>query len=159
MDLMAIDPGDRYVGMALFTHHDDGWQCTWAQTWDDRAEFLRYLADTVQNSDVDRLVVVFERFILEPARASALAGTELETSQLIGAIRWIVETEGPALVGQTNKIKAPTRALLRHLGVTSVAKRLKTHGDHAFDAELHGWHYVLKALGQQPSRSALRGAP
>jgi len=153
--MLAVDPGGVHVGLALFRRDPAGvWRCTWAgEATPD--EFADALAQTVATGSLD--VLVYERFIVEPARASALAGSELETSQLIGVIRWLVRHSGepdrwPAgrieLVGQTNKIKRATRAVLKNRHVKSTAKLLGVRGDHATDAELHGYHHIIKTLGE-----------
>lgn len=46
------------------------------------------------------------------------------------------------LVGQGADIKKPTAGVLKSKKMKSTAKRLKA-GGHCFDAELHGWHYIL----------------
>lgn len=147
--LLAVDPGDKHVGVALFK--SDPWSCVDALEMDPPG-FLVWLANGMLHGTFD--IVVYERFILEAARAPMLVGSELETSQMIGAIKWIFEqcstnnawpNYQPVLVGQTNKIKAPTRGVLRSRGIKSTAKRLKA-GSHAADAEIHGWHYILHTL-------------
>lgn len=152
--IVSIDPGDIHVGVATWVYgaidqdeNDqdvDGWICEYAFETQP-VPFLRALQVACGSGMID--TVVFERFVLEPTRAPMLVGTDLETAQMIGAIKFAVNGRAE-LVGQTNKIKIPTRSLLRSSGVKSVAKRLKA-GGHAFDAELHGAHYIIKTLGQE----------
>lgn len=51
---------------------------------------------------------------------------------------------------QPADIKNPTRGILRRKGIKSVAKPIsrELYGgrDHVVDAELHGWHYILRVL-------------
>lgn len=58
-------------------------------------------------------------------------------------------------VGQVADIKKPVTGILRHKKIKSVGKVAKKEnpgwGDHCVDAELHGWYYILKTLGEEPS--------
>lgn len=139
---MAIDPGDLHQGVALFHRYKKGWRCSVA--FETRAWDLMHLISIM--GAVDGLdVVVYERFVLEPKRAPMLTGTDLETSQVIGAIKYQAGLHGIPIVGQTNKIKVPTKSILRARGIKSRAKKLGV-GGHAADAELHGYHYLLRTL-------------
>jgi hypothetical protein len=106
---------------------------------------LRALQVAVGSGTVQ--TVVFERFVLEPERVQASVGSDMLTSQMIGAIKFAVNGRCE-IVGQTNQIKNPTRSVLRSRGIKSVAKRNKA-GGHAFDAELHGAYHVIRTLGQE----------
>lgn len=59
------------------------------------------------------------------------------------------------IVGQMADIKKPTTGILRHKKIKSVGKVRKAEnkgwGDHCVDAELHGWHHILKTLGGDPA--------
>jgi hypothetical protein len=88
--LIAIDPGDRYVGVAFFTEDPDeehGWYCADAQEFDPR-EFEDGFAESIVNNEYD--YVVIERFRLYKDKAMLQTGSEFETSQLIGALKFIV---------------------------------------------------------------------
>jgi hypothetical protein len=152
--MVSIDPGDIHVGVAVWDegtvahdeedHDVDAWICQ--DAFETRpVPFLRALQVAVGSGAVQ--TVVFERFVLEPERVQASVGSDMLTSQMIGAIKFAVNGRCE-VIGQTNQIKNPTRSVLRRRGVKSVAKRNKA-GGHAFDAELHGAHYIIRTLGQE----------
>lgn len=186
--LVAVDPGDRWTGVAFFTNDPDpftreplGWRCQGAVEMG-REEFEDSLSETLEDSDLDFLV--YERFRLYGDKAGAQTGSEFDTSQIIGVIKWLVRThnahaaeheaadktghvilpcEAPGgahheprvwrpttLAGQMADIKKPTRGILNHRGIKSVARPIAVKQyegrDHIMDAELHGWHYILNRL-------------
>lgn len=112
--LLAIDPGDVHVGMALFTKdrtdQDTGygpWRCRTAyeRGW---ADGLDEVAMLMIDGLLDHLVV--ERFQLYPDLAQEQAGSDMLTSQWIGAATWLVH--------------ANEDHLLRHRKARDLAKRL-----------------------------------
>lgn len=182
-NLLAIDPGDVHVGIAFFAteapdpwtgkpEHGD-WECTDTQELAPM-DFADALGETLLAGELE--TVVFERFRLYADLAAEQVGSEFETSQLIGVIKYLVrlnnnhvakhhqvnniegrylpcEMQGGGcarglkmrhvvLVGQQADIKKPTQGILRKRQIKSTAKRLKA-GGHCFDAELHGWYYIL----------------
>ena len=151
--MISVDPGEIHVGVAVWDservqttadyEYGDRWVCQDAFETSP-VPFLRALQIAVGSGIVQ--TVVFERFVLQPTGASACLGTDMETSQMIGAI--FLSVNGRCtLVGQVNSIKIPTRSVLKARKLRSVAKRLKA-GGHAFDAELHGSYFILHTLGQ-----------
>jgi hypothetical protein len=144
--MVSIDPGDIHVGVAVW--EDIGspgftWVCQ--DAFETRpVPFLRALQVAVGSGIVQ--TVVFERFVLEPERVQASVGSDMLTSQMIGAIKFAVNGRCE-VIGQTNQIKNPTRSVLRRRGIKSMAKRNKA-GGHAFDAELHGAHHIIRTLGE-----------
>lgn len=152
MKLLAIDPGHVHVGMALF---EDG-VCTnaWEMTPVVALEYVRVnLAEQLLD------VLVIEEFRLYPWMAKQQSFDDLPTVQLIGALKYLWATCGATvfhrqgedgeqtcvLAMQPATIKEPTRNVLRGRKIKSLAKKLKV-GGHAADAELHGYHYVLRML-------------
>lgn len=86
--LIAVDPGDRWTGVAFFTHRPDGeWFCQDAQEFDAMA-FADALAETLLDDEVD--ILVYERFRLYGDKAAEQTGSEFETSQLIGIVKYLV---------------------------------------------------------------------
>src|SRR5699024_12222297 len=85
-------------------------------------------------------------------KAQQQVGSDLETVQLIGVIRYLVERDEPdwpfapvQLFKQPASIKKATKAILGRKKVVSVAKRLRMDPDgHAFDADLHGYHLLVQ---------------
>lgn len=140
--IVAIDPGDIHQGVAIGQYGKKGWRCTVAL--ETRPfDLLVTLSNACASGFLE--AIIFERFILD-GRAQAQIGSEMETSQMIGAIKYI-GASGVPVVGQTNKIMKPTRAVLKARGIKSRAKQLKV-GVHAADAELHMYHYLIKGLEQ-----------
>lgn len=143
MRLLAIDPGDVHCGMALF-HGDRGCQQAWEL---DPPGCLRYVRGSLEDGELD--VLIIEKFVLYPWKAQEQAYSQMLTCQLIGALKaawawWGGECE---LVEQGATIKKPTVGVLRSRKVASKAKQSKA-GGHAFDAELHGYYYLLKGKDQ-----------
>lgn len=128
----AIDPGDAHVGVARF----DGDQCTWAEEYDPTSA-MRYLAEHLPGADV----LVVERYQLYPHLAQKQQGSDMRTSQMIGALKWLAWTLDVPVVIQQAALKKPTEALIRH---RNIQRRSKGPGDHAKDAETHGYTYLWK---------------
>jgi hypothetical protein len=142
--LVAIDPGEIHVGVALFL----GERCY--DTYEvDPPELYRRLEAWLASGAMDVLVV--ELFQLYEDKAMAQVGSEFGTCECIGVIKYLwgrwgavgKEGEGPELVVQPAGIKEATTRVLRAKKVVSLA-RSRRAGGHAFDAELHGYHYVMR---------------
>lgn len=153
MTLVAVDPGGVHVGVATFEKRTAGWACTWAGEMTP-VLFEDWLTDKLAAGEIEALVV--EEWKLFADKAAQQVGSHMETSQLIGSIKYICRKVAPkwpsvqfSLVWQSPNIKIPTRSVLRARGVKSTAKQLKVSGDHASDAELHGYHYIMRTLNDQ----------
>lgn len=187
-DLIAIDPGDRWTGVAFFNRDEDGnWYCADAQEFDP-PEFEDALAQTILDYgdyvDTEPPIIVYEKWRLYADHAKEKTGSEFPTSQHIGVIKFLVrihndhvlrheaaevagkmltcELEGGAcadprhrpkpitIVKQPADIKKPTAGILRKKKIKSVAKPIAreqySNRDHVVDAELHGWHHILRTL-------------
>lgn len=146
---LAIDPGDVHVGLAEFQQIDGVWYCIWAgeKTPD---EFLEWYHEGLM---LRRWVhVVIESWKLFPQAAPVYVGSDMPTSRLIGAIRalarFVPKDEGwfdgnVMTTLQDPQIKIPTRGYLKRRKLRSVAKILGIPLDHASDAELHGYKYLI----------------
>lgn len=132
--MISIDPGGAHVGWARFDHG----QCTQVRELTP-AGSVRWAREQFADHDV----VVIESFILYPHLAREQIGSDMPTSQLIGVLRYIANTNGCMVRLQPASIKKPTLSLLRHRGVElrSVKQRV---GGHAKDAETHGYHYLIR---------------
>jgi hypothetical protein len=156
--MIAIDPGEEHVGLAEFQRmppdawrKEHEWMCTWA------GEMLPGAALEWVTGHLPLLsVVVYETWQIYPDKAATLIGSQCETAQFIGALKWIVlgfnkhslffpdTPPHPGFVGlieQPAAIQIPTRSLLKQAGRKSMAKRIKA-GEHAMSAELHGWCFL-----------------
>lgn len=155
--LVAVDPGGVHVGVAVFGKNVKGWEPLWA-TEMAPVEFEDWYSAHCIHGEID--ITVVEEWRLFPGTSSTQHGSDMPTSQLIGAIKYIHRNTAhiptrdfgrehtPILAFQTPKIKKPTRAKLRARQLPSAAKVLKVPGDHALDAELHGYHYLMETAGE-----------
>lgn len=131
----AIDPGDVHVGVALFR----GRQCMWAKEFTPE-RVLKHLETHLAGSEV----LVIERFQLYPHLAQTQAGSDMLTSQLIGALRLLACQLNVPVVIQQAALKTPTENAITKRGIA----RLSTgKGDHAKDAETHGYAYLFRRSG------------
>jgi hypothetical protein len=94
-DLIAIDPGDVYCGVAFFKQFSDGWACVDAVEFDPD-EFDDSLAETVLTPDsppgTPPLIIVFEKWRLYADHAMEKTGDEFLATQHIGVIKFIART-------------------------------------------------------------------
>jgi len=148
--MLAIDPGDVHVGLAQFRRDKKGrWGCVWAGEMTP-PEFLDWLAKGLRVRAWDQIVL--ESWHLFPSAAPVYVGSDMPTSRLIGAIHAMVAyvtpeswlNPPPPIEMQDPQIKVPTRSMLRRRKLHSMAKHLGVSGDHASDAELHGFHYLIR---------------
>lgn len=144
--IVSIDPGDKHVGIALggATGCYDCWETN-------PADALRWLRGALEQDSVD--VVLYEGFRLYAAQAAKLINSEMETCQMIGAIKacwgWFARPH-VTLATQPASIQKPTIAILRAKKVVSTAKSRKA-GPHALSAELHLRYYQAHLGSMAPA--------
>lgn len=89
-ELIAIDPGDKHVGVAFFSTDDDGaWYCQDAQQIE-HDDFIDGLAEMILMDREAPPIVVYEKFRLYADKAELQTGSEFLTSQMIGVIKYLV---------------------------------------------------------------------
>ena len=147
--VIAIDPGATHNGVALFTismNPETGLpecDCTFTTEHTPEGLFdnLKVWGAMRGNPKGSFDVMVVEKFVLYPEKAASLAYSELRTVEVIGVLRERCRQEGVAFVTQPASIKKATEGQLRARGI-----KLKSRGsgNHAHDAELHGYHYWLR---------------
>lgn len=148
---LAVDPGDVHVGLAEFTRFEVNgpWICTWAAEMDP-VHFLPWFVERLRQDRWEHVVV--EEWRLFPQAAPMYVGSDMPTSRLIGAIHALaafIPDDGawfddPVHVWlQSPQIKTPTRGWLRKRKMQSVAGILRVTADHARDAELHGYKWLI----------------
>lgn len=139
MSFVAIDPGEIHVGWAEFINNRGEFYCETAEeiTPDELLQRLR------NGSGYNWQEVVIENFTVYPHTATALIGTDLATSRLIGRVEEICHTQGVVLIKQPAHILRTTAELLKFKRLPLVSRG---HGGHARDAELHGWYRVLEGV-------------
>ena len=137
MAVIAVDPGDVHCGMAEGITKTNGQFLVvraWEATPDECAD---YVAGWLLSGELEALVV--ERFSLYADKATQQIGSEFETAQLIGVLKYLVRVAGNAkLAMQGADIKRSMRAQLKARKI----ELLPAEADHARDAQLHLWHYV-----------------
>lgn len=152
--LVAIDPGGVHVGVATFVGRNKKWECTDAFELNPEG-WVRLYTELLTSSLFPHHLVV-EEFRLYGHLALEQTGSSMDTSQLIGWTRFatmlhndpLPEAKMTVVAQQPAQIKKPAQAVLRSKGIRSMARRKKA-GGHAFDAELHGWFYILGFLKQE----------
>lgn len=157
--MVSIDPGGAHCGVALFISKDGllsapeaDWHChaTWETTPADCLLLVRALLHTEWDSSEVEAELLVERFALYAEEAMSLVGSEMETSQVIGVLKYLHAWYGhPGVrwVQQPASIQGPTKKILRAKGITSVSKKTKA-GPHALSAELHGWYRLMRGRQQ-----------
>lgn len=141
MKRLAIDPGDIHVGYAY-----DGRGDVIADEWTPR-EACENITIMMTRNEIDELII--EEFILYEKDIRKQAWSKLQTSQLIGALKWIAEMFQIPVVEQSATIKKPTRAQMRARGIKHVGTVI-----HAKDAELHLHYRVLRRRVEECRQSS-----
>jgi hypothetical protein len=131
MNILAVDPGDKHVGTALWRFDRPAIR---AKEYD-ATEWLPIFSCLIRRVDV----VIIEEFRLYACKAAAQSGSPMATAEMIGAMKWIAWSAPVPVVMQPASIKKPTerQALARGL-VCNVKSR------HAADAWLHLVYYLLR---------------
>lgn len=144
MRVIAVDPGDKHVGVASWS--DTGDREARTLSADEAVDHVRRLLEV---GDEGEVVLVIEEFRLYPGKDKPQAYSQMETSEMIGALKYIARELGVEVVEQGAYIKNPTRRQLQARGIVQVGDTV-----HAKDAELHLIHYCLKE-GKWKSRESL----
>lgn len=130
---VAFDPGDVHVGVALF-EYGECVRCL-EETPGGSLKMLNHLL----RQGLDQVVI--ERFQLYPNKAAKQHGSDMLTSQLIGAMRLLACIHHTPVTIQQAALKRPTEALINRRGI----KRLSLGvSNHAKDAETHGYTYLWR---------------
>lgn len=136
--VLAIDPGDPHVGVAIWYGEGESW------TLDSAVEMLPDQALDYEWNQCYRGVVTevaYERFRLRGGiGALQLAGSELEVVQVIGVIKWIAKRFDIPVHGYTNSDRSAALVRMRSRGF-SFPKKAGGHGrDAAAVGAVHiGW--------------------
>ncbi|ASZ74345.1 hypothetical protein SEA_KINGBOB_31 [Arthrobacter phage KingBob] len=160
--ILAVDPGDEHVGVAWLDRQEKGWAVVFV-TEMTPDEFLDYILPALQ-SGLFRYFVL-ESFSLYADKLKEQIGSEMLTSQMIGAAKFAVKIANEAshfnpdmqyevqLHMQQPAAKAPAFAILERKKYVFTAKRLKVPGQHVLDAEVHGIKFVMDTLGEKMIRN------
>ncbi len=132
MDLIAIDPGDKHVGMARAIVDQDG---TLTLTW-----WVTDPPSAIWLMEVEPYsVAVIESFELYPWLMHKQGYSELKTSQLIGVLTYLANKRGIRIVMQKASIKQRGFRVLRQHGLV-----VKHKAQHPKDAAAHAAYAIDK---------------
>lgn len=129
--IFAVDPGGAHVGVATWKTGEE-----LKATEIDAEKWLPLFERMIKSADV----VIIEKFVLYPGKASAQSWSPMTTSEMIGAMKWIAQKAGAEVIMQGADIKNPTRRQCK-------ARNLKwkdNKSGHASDALLHLQHYMIR---------------
>ena len=124
----------------------NGGEAIWVDTVTP-SDALKLISHDISSLDVHRLVI--EKFALYPDKAALLIGSEMETSQMIGALKMLAWENDVAVVLQPASIKLPTESVLQHRHIPMLSKTQRKN-IHAKDAEVHGHYYTLEGHKRYP---------
>ncbi|ALY08816.1 hypothetical protein DRROBERT_30 [Arthrobacter phage DrRobert] len=160
--ILAVDPGDEHVGVAWLDREEKGWAVVFVTEMTPE-EFLSYIYPALV-SGLFRYFVL-ESFSLYADKLKEQVGSEMLTSQMIGAAKMAVRLANESahinpqmlfevqLFMQQPAAKAPAFAILERKKYKFTAKRLKVPGQHVMDAEVHGIKFVMDHLGEKMIRN------
>lgn len=161
--ILAVDPGDEHVGVAWFDKQEGSWGCVYVEEMTPDG-FRSYIGPAL-DSGLFRYLVV-ESFSLYGDKALEQTGSQMETPQMIGMIKyawWLAFNRigiDLTLVFQQPSIKKAVFAILARKKYQFTADRLNVPGQHVRDAEVHGVKFVKDTLGEMMlKRSELWTAP
>jgi hypothetical protein len=147
-----VDPGDRYVGVAVFERDakQDAWSCVDAFTLDVesdadvREKFYAWLLYLIQSRQLR--ILGYEVWRLYNDKAEEQTGSEFEATQMIGVFKWLAWNyrHRVEVVRFLPDFKKATAGILEKRGVVLQSRKRKTYGDHAYDAELQGYYDIIK---------------
>lgn len=89
--LIAIDPGDKWTGVAFFRQEPDGWECVDAQEFSP-SEFEDALAELLMMDPQgipEGFTIVYERWRLYADHAMEKTGSTFPSCQHIGVIKYL----------------------------------------------------------------------
>lgn len=149
--LLAVDPGDEHVGVAWFDKQGDAWGCVYVEEMTPE-QFRGYIGPALRSGFFRWFVL--ESFALYGDKALQQTGSEMETAQLIGVCKYVVEEVNreshlnPSmdreveLVMQQPSIKKAVFAILARKKYQFTADRMKVPAQHVRDAEVHGIRFI-----------------
>ena len=131
---ISFDPGDVHVGVAVF---DQG-RCIQCMEQTPLGS-LQMLLRLLKNNELDHVVI--ERYQLYPNKAMLQSGSDMLTSQLIGAMRALAWLHDVPVTLQQAALKKPAESLIKRRGIQRLSDG---EGGHAKDAESHGYIYLWR---------------
>ena len=136
--IIAIDPGHE-TGWATGVIHDDGHLEITGHGWTPWKEFVL----AFHRSKVPYDTIVYESWRLRRAEALALSGSDMQSSQAIGAIKLTAWIKDIRLVTQEPSDKATANRWLSAAGINLPTGPV----EHNRDALRHLYYYYFKQTG------------
>lgn len=133
---LAIDPGDKHVGYA---HGEDAVERAGEWTPDECCENVVLM---MTRNEVDEIVI--EEFVLYAWESEKQSWSQLKTSQLIGALKFIAHMFRVPVVEQGAYVKKPTRKQLKGRGIDYVPGSI-----HSKDAQEHWYYRTIRAKAEE----------
>lgn len=134
VNLVAVDPGEKYIGIAHFDAVHDIKCADWAMTIDPH-QAVPMLWQYMDDRRIDHLVV--EEWRIQPGNLGA-AWSTCFTAEVIGALRFYAQKLGVPFDTLPPRVKKPAEGYVRR----NLALRLVGDTVHARDAELIGWAWL-----------------
>ncbi len=141
--LLAIDPGEL-VGWATGHVDSEGALVLDNHGINGLKPFAIKLGESIGNYDL----VIYETFRLAATHAKKLVGNDMQTSQLIGMIRYLAWVNGVKITGQSPKIKSTADKVATGDFKSLIESEPSKHDDaHDIDAIRHMayWHFKQQA--------------
>lgn len=133
---LAIDPGER-CGWATAEYTDSA-----VDLLDSGIAPLQTMALRLGESIGEYDVMIYESWRLFPDKAREQIGSEMQTSQMIGIIRYLAWINDVELVRQDPAIKKTANKVARGEFADLIAREPKTHDDaHNVDAVRHLYYW------------------
>lgn len=134
--VLAVDPGDKHVGLASWVGGPEPRRETGEVSHD---EVVKRFTAWHQMYLPNAQILVVEEFRLYAHKAQQQKESEMLTAQLIGVLKHVAGELGVQVVLQPAGIKKATRRQLRARKIKQIGR-----GGHARDAELHLMHFLIK---------------
>lgn len=133
---IAIDPGERNIGVALFVGDDLKQALTYT---DEHDRFYRNLVHWLSREGERQPVeIVIEEYRLYPDKAMQQGYSQLKTVEVIGVVRYLCSLASVPMIEQGASIKKPTFAIMKARGV----EMKRGLDQHARDAIAHGYYRI-----------------
>lgn len=133
--VVAVDPGDKHVGVATWVSGELAPVCVEIPAGNAANEIAAMLRHAITTGHKVHLVI--EAFQLYADKAEAQIGSSMQTSQLIGALKYIAGQMEIPVTEQGALILTATKAQLK-------ARGIKLSGSiHAREAGCHACHFIL----------------
>ncbi|WIC89803.1 RuvC-like resolvase [Gordonia phage Sapo] len=144
MRWVSVDPGEEYVGFCVWV--DDEVEDCFQTTPQESFGHLEFYHPST---------LVVEEFRLYPDKAKALSRTTLVTAQHVGALTYWAKLNHCPVYLQSASVKKATAAYCRAHDLPLVPPG---KGSHAQDAQVHGYHWLLRHQGTPAHETDLFGA-